>query len=115
MSGRGIPALPDIIGYEWKTSSVLEVKARAQLICDADQIAGAHAAIGDSLKLAYLGGKKTGPQPACSCYYHLTYRISGLERRDYKFVVENLVYDDAARQKWSTRLPNLKSTFAKGG
>jgi hypothetical protein len=100
----GTPTLPDIIDSEWKTSNVLEVKVRGRLVCDANTISGAHAVIGNSLELAYFGSK-TGPQPACSCYYHLTYRISGLEKRNYKFVVENLVYDNDARQKWSARLP----------
>lgn len=84
-------AISAVRAIQWIEPSRVEIKSDGLMNCGSNVVRGAYAVIGNRIELGYEGVvKRDGPVPACLCKFELTYSISGLERRDYEVVIEDM-------------------------
>jgi hypothetical protein len=90
----------------WLDESTLEVRARDDLLCDVDRVAGAYAVSGRSVELGYAGSfskdKAVKPPTECLCRHDFVFVISNLDKRSYTIAVENIPRDGTS-EKWKSR------------
>lgn len=80
------PWYNEVLDTKWNDQGVLTIHTVDTAICGYYHWQGSYSVDGDDLILNVSAGGSSAS--ACLCYYYLTFRISGLEQKDYNIVIK---------------------------
>jgi hypothetical protein len=80
------PWYNEVLDTKWNDQGVLTIQTVDTAVCEYYHWQGSYSVDGNDLILyVYPGGSSAS---ACLCYYYLTFKISGLEQKEYNITIK---------------------------